>query len=163
MPYASKVAIDNFINPINQTLDKYRINTPLRIAAFIAQIAHESGSLRYEKELASGDAYEGRKDLGNIHSGDGRKYKGRGLIEITGETNYELVSKALGQDFVNHPELLEQPIYAALSAGWFWDTHNLNHLADNSCFTIITKTINGGLNGLQEREQFYERAKAIIK
>src|SRR6478736_7421705 len=91
MPLASASALDRFCEPINSTLPKYLINTPTRIAAFLAQIAHESGQFRYVKELASGEAYEGRKDLGNTQPGDGKKFKGRGLIQITGRNNYELL------------------------------------------------------------------------
>lgn len=146
--------IDVFLEPLQRTLEKYQINTPKRIACFLAQIAHESGSLRYVKELASGEAYEGRKDLGNIYVGDGVKFKGRGLIQITGRANYEALGKYLGVDLIAKPELLEQPLYAALSAGWFWDKRKLNALADIMNFEKITRLINGGLNGYEDRLKY---------
>lgn len=162
MPNASAQALDRFCEPINSTLVKYEINTPLRIASFLAQIAHESGQLIYTRELASGLAYEGRKDLGNVSPGDGKRFKGRGLIQITGRTNYEKLSKAIGVDFISNPELLEGAVYATDSAGWFWKTKGLNEIADRSDFKLITKRINGGYNGLPERLEFYERAKKVL-
>ena len=129
---------------------------------FLAQIGHESGQLRYVQEIASGEAYEGRTDLGNTEPGDGVKYKGRGLIQITGKTNYLLCSIALDLDLLNLPELLEQPKYAALSAGWFWYNKNLNSLADLGMFKQITKRINGGYNGYADRYKLYQRAFEVI-
>jgi len=138
------------------------INTKLRICHFLAQILHESGSLQYVREIASGKAYEGRKDLGNTQPGDGVKFKGRGLIQITGRSNYIALGKALGLDLISHPELLETPLNAVKSAIWFWNTHNLNLLADKDDLKSITKRINGGLNGFSEREKFLNNAKKII-
>lgn len=140
-----------WVDAINHAMDKYSINTPLREAHFLAQIGHESGRLIYVKELASGKAYEGRKDLGNTVAGDGVTYKGRGLIQITGRNNYQAISNDLGIDFIKHPEFLETAENAALSAGWFWNRHNLNAKADLDLLTQITKTINGGTNGLADR------------
>lgn len=154
--------IDVFLEPLQKTLEKYEINTPKRIACFLAQIAHESGSLKYVKELASGEAYEGRKDLGNIYVGDGVKFKGRGLIQITGRANYQALGKYLGVDLIAKPELLEQPLYAALSAGWFWDKRKLNALADIMNFEKITRLINGGLNGYEDRLKYLEAAKKVL-
>lgn len=162
IPYITQSNLERFIEPLNETLEKYGINTPQRIAAFIAQLAHESGSFRYVRELADGKAYEGRKDLGNTQPGDGPRYKGRGLIQITGRANYKALSDALGVDFVSNPELLEGPLYACLSAGWFWSTRRLNELADIGDFKMITKKINGGFNGYIERQQFYMRAKTTL-
>ena len=151
-----------FFAPLVAAMQEFQINTPLRQAAFLAQIAHESCQLLYVKELASGAAYQGRKDLGDIHPVDGEKYKGRGLIQITGLNNYQFVASALKIDCVNHPELLEQPVNACRSAAWFWQTHGLNELADKDFFVTITRRINGGLNGLSERQQFYKIAKQVF-
>lgn len=161
MPYAGKRA-ETFLEPLNAAMTEFEINTPQRQAAFLAQIAHESGSLKYVHELASGEAYEGRADLGNTEPGDGPRYKGRGLIQITGRANYQACGDALGVDLVGSPELLEGPTLACRSAAWFWQTHGLNELADKSDFKLITKRINGGYNGYQERLAFYERAQQVL-
>lgn len=129
---------------ITKHSDAFGINTPMRMCHFLAQVLWESGCFAYTKELASGKAYEGRKDLGNIYVGDGVKFKGRGLIQITGRNNYTLLGKYFGMDFTNHPEILEQPEWAFKSAGWFWMKNNLNTLADQDALTKITKIINGG-------------------
>ena len=155
--------IDRFLDPINKTLDEFEINTPQRIRMFLAQIGHESGQLRYRRELASGEAYEGRKDLGNTSPGDGVRYKGRGLIQITGKSNYALVSLALGLPLVEKPELLEEDLNACRSAGWFWYKSNCNSLADMGLFEKVTRRINGGLNGYADRFKLYQRALEIIK
>ena len=161
MPQAKQSNIDAFVQPINDTCDEFKINTPQRQAAFLAQIAHESGQLRYSEELASGEAYEGRKDLGNTLSGDGVRYKGRGLIQITGKENYARCGSALGVDLLAEPERLKEPELAARSAGWFWFTHGCNELADADDFQRITRRINGGLNGYDDRVAFWERAKEV--
>ncbi len=163
MPHSVSLKRNNFIEPINEAMREFNINTRLRICAFLAQIAHESASLNYVEEIASGSAYEGRKDLGNIHEGDGVRFKGRGLIQITGRANYLEVSKAFGMDFISNPELLESYEYAVKSAAWFWARHGLNELADIPDFLKITKVINGGKNGLASRESFYNKALEIIK
>jgi putative chitinase len=152
-----------WVNWINEAMAKYEINTPLRIAHFIAQIGHESGRLIYVREIASGKAYEGRKDLGNINPGDGVLYKGRGLIQITGRTNYRGLGGALGVDLINSPSLLEQPQYAALSAGWYWSTRRLNQSADKDMLIAITKKINGGTNGIDDRRALLMSAKKALK
>lgn len=166
LPYAKESNIRKFLHPINITFDKYAINTPQRMAAFLAQIAHESGSLRYVEEIATGSDYEGRKDLGNTMPGDGRRFKGRGLIQITGRTNYEAVGKALHYDFITSPQDLTLPGAAALSAGWFWDSRKLNTLADigtEEAFYKITKKINGGYNGMNDRLKHWEKCKHALK
>lgn len=145
-----------------------QINTRLRIAAFLAQIGHESGSLVYSKELGGPSyfaKYEGRKDLGNTQQGDGVRFCGRGLIQITGRANYGRASQALfGDDrLLKNPELLEQPEWAAKSAVWYWSTRNLNALADQDRFTDITRAINGGTNGLEDRKARYRYALAVLK
>ena len=161
-PYAKKGNIDIYVPFLNTLCEKYEVNTPLRLSAFLAQVGHESGQFRYVKELASGQAYEGRKDLGNTEKGDGVRFKGRGLIQVTGRANYTAISKDLGIDFVKIPELLEVPEYAIQSAFWFWNRKNLNKWADIPDFEKITRIINGGLNGYKDRLDIYERAKKIL-
>lgn len=163
MPYA-KLRVDTFLSPLNTVLEEYGIVTPLRMAAFLAQLAHESGEFRYVEELASGQAYEGRKDLGNLEVGDGEKFKGRGLIQITGRDNYRKCSLALFDDerLLDTPDLLRAPVYAVECAGWFWDTHHLNGLADKKDFRGITRVINGGYNGYADRVKYYERALLVL-
>lgn len=167
-PYATSHKIDRYYLDFYNTLVRYQINSKERLAAFCAQLEIESGSLQYVKELADGSAYEYRKDLGNLdlealkaaHSRDtttGKFYKGRGLIQITGFYNYKECGKALGIDLINQPERLEQPKYACLSAGWYWNTHNCNSFADVGDIKTITKIINGGYTALDKRISAYNR------
>lgn len=128
MPQSTEANRQKYIEWLNYFMPKYGIDTNKEVAAFIAQIGHESGQLRYVEELASGKAYEGRKDLGNTQVGDGIKFKGRGLIQITGRANYTQLSKDLGEDFVKNPSLLSTPKYAVQSACWFWNKNKLNDL-----------------------------------
>ena len=155
-----------YVEPINLALARYGINTPARIAAFLSQIGHESGGLRYVKEIwgptAAQQRYEGRVDLGNTQPGDGKRFMGRGLIQVTGRTNYEAVSRALGIDAVASPDVLESPLYASLSAGWFWSSRNLNALADEGDMRKLTRRINGGYNGLDDRLARYEIALSAL-
>lgn len=154
--------VDLFLASLNAAMGEFEISTPGRQAAFLAQVGHESGQLLYVRELASGAAYEGRADLGNTQPGDGVRYKGRGLIQITGRANYIALMMALNIDCVEHPEVLETPINASCSAGWFWQTHGLNELADAGDFLLITKRINGGTNGLADRQALYAVAKQVL-
>lgn len=154
-----------FFEPLRDSMQVFEINTPLREAAFLAQVAHESGSLRYTREIGSGKAYEGRVDLGNTEPGDGPRYKGRGLIQITGRANYAECSKALFGDqktLLDYPEMLETVSMASQSAAWWWFDHGLNERADKGAFRTITRIINGGYNGFPDRLAFYERAKQVI-
>lgn len=162
-----------FVPGLNAAMGKFAIITPLRMAAFIAQIGHESGQLRYVRELGN-DKYLAKYDTGRLAQrlgntpeadGDGQKYRGRGLIQVTGAYNYEACSEALFGDsrLLNTPELLEQPVYAAMSAGWFWQKEGLNTLADKGDFLAITKRINGGTNGLADREALYKRALEVLQ
>lgn len=144
----------------------FSINSPKRLAAFLAQIGHESGRLVYVREIwgptAAQKRYEGRADLGNTKPGDGKRYMGRGLIQTTGRTNYRATRDGLRQflgtvpDFEAVPEALEQPDMAAMSAAWYWHSRNLNALADAGDFRAITLKINGGLNGYADRQTLYE-------
>lgn len=147
---------------LNEAMREFEIINYLRASAFLAQLAHESAELRYFQELASGAAYEGRKDLGNTQPGDGRKYKGHGPIQITGRTNHAACGKALGLDLIDNPTLITLPENAFRSAGWFWDTRHLNALADKRQFKEITRRINGGYNGLADRQKYYDRALRAI-
>ena len=140
-----------FVEPLNDAMQEFDINTPQREAHFLAQVAHESGGFVYVKEIASGKAYEGRADLGNTEPGDGVRFKGRGVIQITGRANYDLCGQALSLPLLDDPELLEQPDNACRSAAWFWRSRGLNALADNGDARAITRRINGGINGLQDR------------
>lgn len=163
MPYASAANIDKYLPHLNDTMQSFEINTPLRQAHFLAQLAHESGSLKYVREIASGEAYEGRKDLGNTHPGDGVRFKGRGLIQLTGRTNYEQFARVVPEaDIMNHPERIENPDLACLVAGWFWSEHALNDIADRDDVVRITKIINGGRNGLAERMEYLNKAKLVL-
>lgn len=162
MSLATDANLDKYIPHLKVTMERYEINTPKRIGAFLAQLAHESGELRYVREIASGEAYEGRLDLGNINKGDGVKFKGRGLIQITGRANYRELSKEIGIDFMANTERLEDPLNACLSAGWFWKTKRLNQFCDTMNFTALTKRINGGLNGYADRLGYYQKARKVF-
>lgn len=161
MPNATH-RIDTFLDPLNAAMEEFEINTPKRQAAFLGQISHESGELRYVQEIASGGAYEGREDLGNIEPGDGIKYKGRGLLQITGRYGYEQCGTALGLDLIDNPELLELPDNACRSASWWWWKHGCNQLADAENYALITRRINGGMNGYADRVVYWERAQDAI-
>lgn len=161
-PHTKLGRLDTFLEPMIEAMAEFDINTPAREAAFLAQVAHESGGFNYVRELASGSAYEGRADLGNTQPGDGVRFKGRGLIQITGRANYDSCGAALGVDLINQPDLLESPELAARSAAWFWQGHGLNGLADAGDFRKITKRINGGYTHLAEREALWEIAKENI-
>jgi putative chitinase len=133
---------------------RHQITSERRAVKFLATILHESGCLRYVEELASGAAYERRADLGNTHAGDGRRYKGRGLIQITGRRNYAEASKALGHDFVSDPKALSSRQYATASAAWWWQAHGCNELADTPSVAgleKVTRRVNGGMKGWSDR------------
>ena len=152
-----------WIDALNQGMDQGQINTCLRISAFLSQILVESGCFKWVREIwGPTDAqkkYEGRIDLGNTQPGDGFKYRGRGLIQITGRKNYTACAAALGIDCVSYPELLEQPQYAVASAVWYWNANNINFIADTDNIEAVTKAVNGGLNGFPQRSQYYNLAK----
>lgn len=160
-PYALDNRIALLLPLINATMDKYGIDTNLRKCHFLAQILHESGSLKYTEEIASGEAYEGRLDLGNRIKGDGVKFKGRGLIQLTGRANYAKYGKYVGEDLEANPKLVATK-YVADVAGWFWLTKNLNSFADFDDLRGVTKRINGGYNGLIDRERYLKLAKAEL-
>lgn len=152
----------NYAGVLNPAMAAGAINTPRRIAAFLAQILHESGSFRFMREIASGEAYEGRADLGNTQPGDGPRYKGRGFIQITGRANYRQAGRDLGIPLEASPESAERPDFAARLAVWFWTTRKLNAKADVGDFVGITRAINGGTRGLESRTNLYDRAKTLL-
>ena len=155
-----------FVSALNTAMNHYQIVGLKRVAAFVAQIGHESGQLKYVKEIwgptKAQARYEGRADLGNTVAGDGSKYRGRGLIQITGRANYVECGEALGLDLINHPELLEQPQHACMSAAWFWASRGLSTLADAGKFDTITRRINGGQNGATDRQALYDKALKVL-
>lgn len=174
MPYATNHNISKFLRYLNEAMEMFNINTPKRIAMFIAQIAQESSSLEYVEEIASGKAYERRSDLGNLKKEalaaahakgktTGRFYKGHGLIQITGYDNHKACGEALGIDAVNNPNILCDPKYAALSAGWFFEIKGCNSVADNGDVRLCTRIINGGYNGLNKRKQYYAKALSVME
>lgn len=161
-----------FVSAINQAMAQFQVNTPRRVAAFLAQIGHESGHLQFVRELGGG-AYLAKYDTGPLAErlgnspeadGDGQFYRGRGLIQITGRHNYLMCSIGLfGDDrLLREPELLEQPEWAAKSAAWFWFSKGLNVLADGDRFLDITRRINGGTNGIAERRQLWGKAREVL-
>ncbi|MDI1436389.1 peptidoglycan-binding protein [Polyangium sorediatum] len=162
MPNLSAARARKCLPHLNKAMKEFAIDTKKRMAAFLAQLAHESGELVYFEELASGDAYEGRKDLGNTHPGDGRRYKGRGPIQITGRSNYRAAGKALGIDLQKRPKLAARIDVGFRVAGWFWKTRKLNALADRGNFKKITYRINGGYRGLARRTVYYRRALRVL-
>lgn len=166
MPRLRRDEAAKFVPHIQDACDEFEINTPLRMAAFLAQIAHESGQLRYWSEFASGDAYEPPTllalRLGNTKAGDGPKYKGRGPIQLTGRANYRMAGEALGVDLESNPKLVIDPEYGFRVAGWFWNRNKLNRLADVSGFDQITQRINGGQRGADERRRYYQKALLVL-
>jgi putative chitinase len=180
-----------WFEPLQETFEKYQINTPKRQACFIGQCMHESGGFKFLKENLNYSAkalmatwpsrfpdmdiaekyerqpekiankvYSGR--MGNTEDGDGAKFIGRGLIQLTGKDNYRAFGEAIGEDLVANPELVEQPRYAALSAGWFWNKRGLNALADAMDITTLTVRINGGKIGIDDRIAKINKALDIL-
>ena len=171
MPNARRSA-GVFVPAINAAARRWQFDRPKRMAAFLAQVGHESGQLQWTRELG-GNAYLAKYDTGRLAAalgntpeadGDGQLYRGRGLIQVTGRMNYLKCSLALFSDerLLRTPELLEQPEWAAQSAGWFWWVKELNALADQDRFTDITKRINGGTNGIAERRALWARAREVL-
>ena len=159
-----------FVPVLNTAMVRYQILGPLRIAAFIAQVGYGSGQFLYVRELGS-DQYLSKYDTGPLAKrlgntaeagGDGQKYRGRGLIKITGRANYMACGESLGLDLIKQPELLEAPQHACLSAAWFWATKGLNTLADAGRCDKITQYINGGQNGAADRQALYARALEVL-
>lgn len=144
------------------TLARFEINSDLRRSHFLAQTCHESDGFCTTVEYASGQAYEGRTDLGNSQPGDGVRYKGRGLIQLTGRANYQRYGDLLQLDLVGKPELAADPATSLLVACEYWKLRGLNTFADQDDLETITRRINGGLNGLADRRACLARAKAAL-
>ena len=162
MPRLPVLRAGGLLVHLNKALEEFEISTPLRAAAFLAQLAHESIELRHWEELATGDAYEGRVNLGNVQPGDGRRYKGRGPIQLTGRSNYRAAGLALGLDLEGSPKRASDADVGFRAAGWYWKTHHLNALADARNFDGITRGINGGLNGKAQRDAYYLKATSVL-
>ena len=166
------VAANDNMRSIAVALNRYGqgigLDLPHRLAHYLAQVLHESGNFHYDAEIASGRAYEGRKDLGNINPGDGVKFKGRAGIQITGRFNYrgftDWCVKHIGKapDFEVNPELVNTDPWEGLAPIWFWSTHKLNAYADENNIEQITKRINGGKNGLGDRIDKYVRVALVL-
>lgn len=156
---------------IHAALDEFEIEGPVRTAAFIAQTAHETLGFALTRELwgptPTQRLYElpssKARSLGNVSPGDGKRFRGRGLIQITGRANYRACGEALGVDFIANPEWLERDEWAARSAAWWWREHGCNALADSGNFIALTRCINGGINGLADRQRRWEIAKAVLR
>ncbi len=161
-PNANPQIVAGLVTYLPDALVKFEINTHLRIAHFLGQCAEESAGFRTLVEYASGEEYEGRRDLGNVHTGDGVRFKGRGLLMITGAWNYKVYGEKLGIDLVDHPESAAEPHVAVLTACQFWHDHGLNAFADRDDVRSISHRINGGWNGLADRELYVARAKAAL-
>eukprot|EP00163_Fabomonas_tropica_P029667 TRINITY_DN643_c1_g1_i2.p1 TRINITY_DN643_c1_g1~~TRINITY_DN643_c1_g1_i2.p1 ORF type:complete len:868 (+),score=229.84 TRINITY_DN643_c1_g1_i2:250-2604(+) len=169
MPSITESRLARYIDPLNIALYEGQITSPLRIAAFLAQIAHESGELRWWSELGSCDYLEGRRDLGNVNPGDGCKYKGRGPLQLTGRSNYASAERDLNAagkgpqvDLVNNPEQVAQPDAGFRTAVWFWGKRRLNSYADQGNFDAITYRVNGGYNGKASRDRYYTLALGCL-
>lgn len=161
---------DAYAEPLTHYMSMYGITTLLRQCAFLATIGEESGELHYTREIWGPTTAQGRyeppnakaAELGNTEAGDGYRYRGRGLIQITGRANYAEVGTALGVDFIAEPEKLEQPEYATESACWWWKQHGCNELADTGSLAAVTRRVNGGLTHLDRRKAYYDRAYAVL-
>jgi putative chitinase len=164
-PTLPRAKRDAYLPLLVSAMEEFAITTRRRACAFLAQVGHESADLKYFEEIASGAAYEGRRDLGNTSRGDGRKYKGRSPIQITGKKNYLAAGNALGLDLLTRPHLLSIPEHGFRASAWWWKEHELNELADLlnleaiakdlAVFDRITKIINGGYNGRVDRQRRY--------
>lgn len=170
MPRLPQAKRQLYLPFINKVMEIYEIDTPLRASAFLAQIAHESAELRFMEEIWGPTAQQKKyeppnsvaKALGNTQKGDGFRYRGRGPIQVTGRANYKKYGDLLGVDLIRNPDLAATPQYAFSTAGIFWKLNGLNELADVQDFITITKRINGGLNGLADRQKYYEIAKKAL-
>jgi putative chitinase len=148
---------------LGEAFHRYGIDTERRAAMAVAQWAHESDRFKTSQEYASGSAYEGRKDLGNTQRGDGVRFKGRGRIMVTGRANYAAMAKALDLDLTGRPELLAESPYSEMASGQWWNDHACNAFCDRDDFVGLTRRINGGVNGLADRQSLYVRAREVAR
>ena len=170
MPNLAAGKLPVYLPALNLAMQNSEVNTALRTAAFIAQLAHESGEFRWMEEIWGPTDAQRRYEppnalaakLGNTEAGDGQRFKGRGPIQITGRFNYTKYGGLLGIDLTANPPLAATPEVAFATAGLYWETNGLNELADAEQFTAITRRINGGTNGLPDRQKYYEAAKAVL-
>ncbi|WP_211167714.1 glycoside hydrolase family 19 protein [Pseudanabaena yagii] len=154
---------DPQLQDLNSCLVRYKITTAPRLRHFLSQIAHESGGLQYTEELADGSDYEGRDDLGNVNAGDGPKYKGAGVIQLTGRANYQAFSNAIADPKVMDGVSYVAAKYPFTSAGFWWDNNQMNALCDSGATVEqVTLRVNGGDNGLEDRQQYYQKACGIF-
>jgi putative chitinase len=161
MPGLDRPRATSYLPPMEAAMWEFQISTELRSRMWLAQVGHESVSLRYFEEIASGAAYEGRRDLGNTQPGDGVRFKGRGPIQLTGRANYTSAGNALGLPLVSNPPMAADPRHAFRVSAWWWATHGLNPISDTADVLAATRRINGGTNGLTDRQQRYERCRAL--
>lgn len=170
MPACPGTRAGAYLALVNKAMAEASINTPLRQAMFLAQVAHESDQLKYVSEVWGPTLQQRRYDppdplasrLGNTAVGDGYKYRGAGPFQLTGKANYKKYGAKLGLDLENHPELAHEPANGFRIAAAYWIDHGLNELADAGNFKEITRRINGGYNGLEQREHLYEVAKRVL-
>jgi putative chitinase len=160
-PHAKPAVIIGLSKYLDDAFHHFEINNK-RSVYFLGQAAQESDGFRTLTEYASGKAYEGRHDLGNMHPGDGALFKGRGIFQLTGRANYHKYGDLLGVDLEGHPEFAALPQYAVLTAGQYWSDHGLNELADKDDIRAITKAINGGYTGLSDRKTYTTRASQAL-
>lgn len=162
-PSAKEAIIEDLEKYFDKYLQQYNVNTYLRVCHFLAQAAHESAGFKTLEEYASGRAYEGRRDLGNTQPGDGVRYKGRGIFQLTGRANYRDMSRRLGHDLENNPTLAATAEISVLTALEYWNSRKLSQYADKDDVRTVTKRINGGFNGLTDRQEYLARAKKVLK
>lgn len=151
---------------LNTCLKEFEINTPIRVCHFIAQCAHESGGLKWMKEIASGDAYEGSRELGNIKPGDGRRYKGAGILQMTGRYNYQKFADYIGDQSVMLGCDYVAEKYPFSSAGFWWKNNKMNEYIDNGADCIqVSAAVNGRnpANGLEERKAYFKKALEVFR
>lgn len=164
MPNAQNERVKEFVKSFNEWCDTFGITTPIRVAMYVAQVAHETGELKWLEEIASGKQYEGRKDLGNTQPGDGVRFKGRGYLQCTGRRNYQSYKDSgycVG-DLMAHPEWLSKQPGCQKASMWFWKKNNLNRWADADDAVGLSKRINGGTNGMAQRLYYTRVAKKVF-